>query len=181
MSWLTALKLKSKLLISFGLCALITVAVAILGQFGVARLYGQMQDLTSNSLVSIQKTDAVKLNTLATNRDLFKLIVLTAANANADDINAAIQSYRDNQADAMSSFKAYRATPLENDERAAGDDFERDWPLYIAAADSSLAALKNGDVGLARKIALDTVTPAYKKIGSEWKSSLSRIPAKPMR
>lgn len=169
MSWLTNLKLKPKLLIAFGLCALITVVVAALGQSGIAKLHGQMQDIVSNNLVSIQKTDLLKANAIATNRDFFKAIVLTALDASKDDINAAIQSYRDNQAEAQASFKTYRATPLEPDERAAGDDFERDWPVYIAAMDSGFAALTKADVGLARKIAVDSVTPAYQKVVSEIK------------
>jgi methyl-accepting chemotaxis protein len=169
MSWLTQLKLKPKLLIAFGLCALITVIVAALGQSGIAKLYGQMQDIVNNNLVSIQKTDLLKANVIATNRDFFKAIVLTAANASKDDINVAIQSFHDNQSEAQTSFKTYRATPLESDERAAGDDFERDWPAYIAAMDSGFAALTNGDVGLARKIAVNSVTPAYSKVVSEIK------------
>ncbi|WPP02439.1 methyl-accepting chemotaxis protein (plasmid) [Pseudomonas sp. HR96] len=169
MSSLTHFKLKSKLLLAFGLCALITVAVAALGQSGIAKLYGQTQDIVSNNLVSIQKTDQLKANAIATNRDFFKTIVLTAAHAGADDINAAIQSYRDNQSEAQTVFKAYRTTPLEPDERAAGDDFERDWPAYISAMDSGFAVLKNGDVGQARMIATDSVTPAYKKVVGEIK------------
>ena len=169
MSWLTHFKLKPKLLMAFGLCALITVVVAALGQSGIAKLYGQTQGIVSNNLVSIQKTDLIKANAIATNRDFFKAIVLTAANASTDDINAAIQSYRDNQTESHTSFKTYRATPLEPDERAAGDDFERDWPAYITAVDTGFAALTNGDTGLARKIAIDSVTPAYKKVVSEIK------------
>lgn len=169
MPWLTHLKLKFKLLTAFGLCTLITVAMALLGQSGVVELYGQMQDIVSNNLVSIQKTDQIKANAIATNRDFFKAIVLTAANASADDINAALQSYRDNQSEAQTSFKVYRSTPLEPDERAAGDDFERDWPAYVAAMDYGLVALKNGDVGQARRLATDSVAPAYKKVVREIK------------
>ncbi|PHN67295.1 hypothetical protein AO286_26410 [Pseudomonas syringae] len=140
MSWLISLKLKSKLLTAFGLCALITVVVAALGQSGIATLYGQLQDTVTNNLVSIQKTDAIKANVISTNRDFFKAIVLTAANASPDEVNAVMQSYRDNQSEAQAAFKIYRATPLEADERAAGDDFERDWPAYISAVDSGVGA-----------------------------------------
>ncbi|MEQ7918330.1 methyl-accepting chemotaxis protein [Xanthomonas sp. WHRI 1810A] len=167
MSWLTRLKLKSKLLIAFGLCALITVVVAVLGQSGIAKMYGQLQATVTNNLVSIQKTDAIKVGAVATNRDFFKAIVLTVANASADDINAVIQSYRDNQSEVQTAFKIYRATPLEADERAAGDDFERDWPAYISAIDAGLAALKSGDVVQARLIATSTVTPVYAKLMAE--------------
>ncbi|MGA9700045.1 methyl-accepting chemotaxis protein [Pseudomonas putida] len=169
MSWLRSLKLKSKLLTAFGLCALITVVVAALGQSGIAKLYGQLQDTVTNNMVSIQKTDAIMANAIATNRDFFKAIVLTAANASDDDINAVIQSYRDNQSEAQDAFKTYRATPLEADERAAGDDFERDWPAYIAAVDLGFAALKSGDIEQARRLATNNVTPPYLKLIAEIK------------
>ncbi len=169
MSWLIRLKLKSKLLTAFGLCALITVVVAALGQSGIAKLYAQLQDTVTNNLVSVQQSSAIKANAIATNRDFFKSIVMTAANAAPEDVNAVIQSYRDNQSEALAAFKLYRTTPLEADERAAGDDFERDWPAYIAAADAGFAALKSGDVALARKLALSSVTPAYLKVVGEIK------------
>jgi methyl-accepting chemotaxis protein len=169
MSWLMNFKLKSKLLIAFGLCALITVAVAALGQSGIGKIYGQLQDIVSNNLVSIQKTDSVKANVIATNRDFFKAIGLTAVKASTDDINAVVQSFRDNAAEAQTAFKTYRATPLEADERAAGDDFERDWAAYIAANESGFIALKNGDIEQAAKIATSTVTPAYRKVIGELK------------
>ncbi|WP_416364694.1 methyl-accepting chemotaxis protein [Pseudomonas sp. NFX183] len=169
MSWLISLKLKSKLLTAFGLCALITVVVAALGQSGIATLYGQLQDTVTNNLVSIQKTDAIKANVISTNRDFFKAIVLTAANASPDEVNAVMQSYRDNQSEAQAAFKIYRATPLEADERAAGDDFERDWPAYISAVDSGFAALKSGDITQARRLATSSVTPAYLKVIAEIK------------
>lgn len=169
MSWLRKLKLKSKLLIAFGLCALITLVVAALGQSGIATIYGQLEDTVTNNLVSIQKTDAIKGNAIATNRDFFKAIVLSASNAGADDINAVLQSYHENRSEAQSAFQIYRATPLQADEKAAGDDFERDWPAYISAVDTGLAALKNGDIDQARKIAASSVTPAYLKVVSEIK------------
>ena len=57
MFWLSNLKLKPKLLIAFGLCALITLVVAALGQSGTAKLYDQIRAITGNNLVSIHKTD----------------------------------------------------------------------------------------------------------------------------
>lgn len=169
MSWLSNVKLKPKLLIAFGLCALITLIVAVLGQSGIAKLYAQIQSISGNNLVSIQKTDSVKANLVATDRDFYKAIVLNTANVDLADTNAVLQSYHDNQSEALASFKAYRTTPLDPDERAAGDDFERDWPAYIAAMDAGFAALKNGDAGLAKRIANDSVMPAYKKMISEIK------------
>ena len=169
MSWLMNFKLKSKLLTAFGICALITVAVAALGQFGIGKIYAQLEDIATNNLVSIQKTDLVKANVIATNRDFFKAISLVAINASASDIDAVFQSFHDNQADAESAFKVYRSTPAETDERAAGDDFERDWPAYISAVAAGFDALKSGDIKRAGELATTTVTPAYRKVIGELK------------
>jgi methyl-accepting chemotaxis protein len=169
MSWLMNFKLKSKLLTAFGICALITVAVAALGQFGIGKIYAQLEDIATNNLVSIQKTDLVKANVIATNRDFFKAISLVAINASASDIDAVFQSFHDNQADAESAFKVYRSTPAEADERAAGDDFERDWPAYISAVAAGFDALKSGDIKRAGELATTTVTPAYRKVIGELK------------
>jgi len=167
MSWLINLNLKPKLLTAFGLCALITIAVAALGQSGIAELYEKIQGITENSLRPIKQTGIVKANLIGTNRDLYKAIVLTTANAEQTDIDSVFQSYRQNQSEALASFKEYRATQLEADERAAGDNFERDWPTYIAALDAGFAALNRGDAGAAKKIANDVVTPVYKKLINE--------------
>lgn len=169
MSVFLNLKLKSKLLSAFGLCAAITVGVAVLGQSGISRMYDQLQSTVNNSLVSIQKADSVKANAIATNRDLFKAIGLALRKSGPEEVNAAISSFRENSAQAEQDFKTYRATPLEADERAAGDDFERDWPAYISAAENVFALLEKGDVDQAIKLADDSVTPAYRKTIGEVK------------
>lgn len=132
-------------------------------------MYDQLQSTVNNSLVSIQKADSVKANAIATNRDLFKAIGLALRKSGPEEVNAAISSFRENSAQAEQDFKTYRATPLEADERAAGDDFERDWPAYISAAENVFALLEKGDVDQAIKLADDSVTPAYRKTISEVK------------
>ncbi len=169
MSWLTDLKLKTKLLSAFCLCALITVVVGVLGQSGISRLYELFENTVSDNLVSIAKVDSVKANVIATNRDFFKAIGLSALKANPDDINAAIQSLKENQAQAETDFKTYRATPLDPDEKAAGDDFERDWAAYISAALNALSVAQSGDLEQASKLAATSVTPSYRKTMGELK------------
>ncbi|WP_442964384.1 MCP four helix bundle domain-containing protein [Pseudomonas sp. KNUC1026] len=169
MSWFKNLKLKPKLLSAFGLCALITLGVAGLGGSGISTLYGQLQDIVSNNLFSIQKTDLVKANVIATNRDLYKAVALASVKADPKDIDAAIASFKDNQAEALSNFKLYRATPLEPDERAAGDAFENDWPAYVAQTDKVFQALQAGDMPRATELLMTAVTPAYKTAVAEVK------------
>ncbi|GFM65298.1 methyl-accepting chemotaxis protein [Pseudomonas cichorii] len=167
MSLLINLKLKSKLLFAFGLCTVITVGVAALGYSGVSTIYSLLQSTVSNNLVSIQKTDSVKANVIATHRDMFRAINLALRKAAPEDINAVVLSFKDNQAEAEQQFKIYRATPLEADERAAGNDFERDWPAYVAAAENIFSLLKSGDVDQAVRLADSSATPAYRKTVGE--------------
>uniref|UniRef100_A0A7C2B2C5 Methyl-accepting chemotaxis protein n=1 Tax=Pseudomonas graminis TaxID=158627 RepID=A0A7C2B2C5_9PSED len=169
MSWMTDLKLKTKLLSAFCLCALITVVVGVLGQSGISRLYELFDNTVNDNLVSIAKVDSVKANVIATNRDFFKAIGLSALKANPDDVNAAIQSLKENQAQAETDFKTYRATPLDPDEKAAGDDFERDWAAYISAALNALSVAQSGDLEQASKLAATSVTPSYRKTMGELK------------
>ncbi|WP_273808465.1 MULTISPECIES: methyl-accepting chemotaxis protein [unclassified Pseudomonas] len=169
MSFLQAMKLKPKLLISFGLCAAITIAVAVLGQMGATQIYGLLADTVSNNLISIQKTDAIKANAIASNRDLYKAVALALRKGPPSELDAVIAAFRGNQADAEQAFKIYRATPLEDDERAAGNEFERDWPAYVASAEQIFVLLKAGDVEQAAS-ALDTIAhPLYRKVMGEMK------------
>ena len=169
MSFLQAMKLKPKLLISFGLCAAITVAVAVLGQMGATQIYGLLADTVSNNLISIQKTDAIKANAIASNRDLYKAVALVLRKGSPSDLDAVIAAFRGNQADAEQAFKIYRATPLEDDERAAGNEFERDWPAYVASAEQIFVLLKAGDVEQAASLLDTTGYPLYRKVMAEMK------------
>lgn len=169
MTWLTHLKLKYKLLSAFSLCALITIVVGVLGQHGISRLYDLFQDTVDNSMLSVAKVDSVKANVIATNRDFFKIISLSALKARPDDINAVIQSLKENQAQAESDFAIYRGTPLEDDEKAAGDEFLRDWPAYLAAVQNTLSVIQSGDLEQASRLAANNVTPVYRKTMAELK------------
>jgi methyl-accepting chemotaxis protein len=169
MSWLLNLRLKSKLLISFGFCSLVTIGVAALGQSGNATIYGQLHAITSNNLISVQRSDLVKANVIATNRDFFKAIGLTAVKASPADLDAVKQSLRENQAQAEAEFKSYKAMPLEPDEVAAVNDFERDWPVYIGALDKALSQLQGGDLEALGKLIETSVTPNYRKVIGEVK------------
>lgn len=43
-------------------------------------------------------------------------------------------------------FKEYRQTPLANDERVAGDRFEKDWPAYLQVSNKVIALATAGSV-----------------------------------
>jgi methyl-accepting chemotaxis protein len=169
MSWITNLKLKVKLLSAFGLCAVITIVVGVLGQSGITRLYALFQDSIDNNLFCITKVDAVKANVTSTNRDLFAVLGLASSKIGQEQISSSIQSLKESADQVMVDFKAYRTAPLDDDERVAGDAFLVDWPIYVSNMDAGLALIKAGNYEQAGKFIVNDVTSNYRKIMSELK------------
>ena len=72
---------------------------------------------------------------------IYRLVSLTAVGADASDEARVRESMKANQLASEKAFALYRATPLEDDERLAGDQMEKDWPLYQASLQRALATL----------------------------------------
>ncbi len=167
MHWLRDAKLSTKLIAAFGLCALITLGVGVLGSRGISQLSESLQSVFANNLVSVAKTAEAKSKAIAQQRDLYALIGAAAANAPQASRDQIRQSLENNRADSEKAFALYRATPLADDERAAGDRMERDWPAYQAQIQRVLAALQAGDVDAARNIISTDLQQNYRTILDE--------------
>jgi len=167
MHWLRDAKLSTKLIAAFGLCALITLGVGVLGSRGISQLSESLQSVFANNLVSVAKTAEAKSKAIAQQRDLYALIGATAANAPQASRDQIRQSLENNRADSEKAFAVYRATPLADDERAAGDRMERDWPAYQAQIQRVLVALQAGDVEAARNIISTDLQQGYRTILDE--------------
>ncbi|WP_206360776.1 MCP four helix bundle domain-containing protein, partial [Pseudomonas viridiflava] len=50
----------------------------------------------------------------------------------------------------QAAYTTYRATPLEDDERAAGDTFDQIWPTYLSSSERILSLLDKGQIEQAR-------------------------------
>ncbi len=167
MHWLRDAKLSTKLIAAFGLCALITLGVGVLGSRGISQLSDSLRSVFANNLVSVSKTAEAKSKAIAQQRDLYALIGATASNAPQASRDQIRQSLENNRADSEKAFAVYRATPLADDERAAGDRMERDWPAYQAQIQRVLAALQAGDVDAARNIISTDLQQNYRTILDE--------------
>ena len=167
MHWLRDAKLSTKLIAAFGLCALITLGVGVLGSRGISQLSDSLRSVFANNLVSVAKTAEAKSKAIAQQRDLYALIGATASNAPQASRDQIRQSLENNRADSEKAFAVYRATPLADDERAAGDRMERDWPAYQAQIQRVLAALQAGDVDAARNIISTDLQQNYRTILDE--------------
>ncbi|MBV1814630.1 methyl-accepting chemotaxis protein [Pseudomonas viridiflava] len=167
MNWFYNAKLSTKLFISFALCALITLVVGIIGNQGIGDLSNSLKLTFSNNLVSVGKTSETKANAIAQNRDLYRLLSTVAANAPQSVKDQVVTNLRENRAQAEKAYAAYRTTPLEDDERAAGDLMDKDWPAYQAAIDRAVSVALAGDVNAARTLVDGEVRDIYLKIMNE--------------
>ncbi|SQF98246.1 chemotaxis sensory transducer [Paucimonas lemoignei] len=164
MSWLHDAKLSTKLITAFGLCAFITLGVGALGSQGVSKLSTNLKLVFSNNLVSVANTAETKTKAVGQNRDLYRLYLATTANAPQAQKDQYLASMKDNQLASEKAFKTYRATPLADDERIAGDQMEIDWPAYQAFVQRYVALMAAGDVESGRALLLGDLQNSYHKI-----------------
>ncbi|AIS17310.1 chemotaxis protein [Pseudomonas rhizosphaerae] len=167
MTWLRDAKLSSKLIAAFGLCALITLAVGVLGSRGVSQMSDSLKLVFSNNLISVSKTAEAKSKAIAQLKDLYALIAAHAENDSQSVKDTIRQSMNANLADSEKAFSIYRKTPLADDERAAGDRMERDWPVYQAQIQKVLSVLDAGNVQGARSLMSGEIQQAYRTVMDE--------------
>jgi methyl-accepting chemotaxis protein len=167
MSWLHDAKLSTKLITSFGLCAVITLGVGILGSRGVSQLSESLKSVFSNNLVSVANTAEAKTKAVGQTRDMFRLYIATVSNAPQSEKDEYLASLKANQLASEKAFAAYRSTPLAPDERAAGDRMDRDWPAYQEIVQKYLALMKAGDLENGRKLLFGDLQKSYRVVMDE--------------
>jgi methyl-accepting chemotaxis protein len=167
MSWINDAKLSTKLITAFALCALITLAVGLLGSRGVSQLSANLNLVFNNNLVSVLNTDQAKIKAVGQTRDMYRLYVATQAGLPQSVKDEFIASMNANQAASEKAFSTYRRTLLADDERAAGDQMEKDWPAYQAIVQRYVALMKAGDVENGRALLLGDLQKAYRGVMDE--------------
>ena len=167
MNWFYNAKLSTKLFISFALCALITLGVGMVASGGIGELASNLKLAFSNNLVSVSKTNEATTNVVEQNRDLYRLLSIVASDAPQSAKDETLASLKNNRAEAEKAYATYRATPLEADERAAGDQMDKDWPVYQALIERAVAVALAGDVTAARALVEGDVRAAYLTVMKE--------------
>ncbi|WP_147480333.1 methyl-accepting chemotaxis protein, partial [Pseudomonas coronafaciens] len=150
MNFLRQLKFSTKLISAFIVCALITLAVGGLGMAGVTRLGNALELTFSNNLVSVGNTNETLTSLTAHNRGLYRLLDAQDGGVPEADMERVRQALGDDLARAQKVFATYRATPLEDDERVAGDQLEQMLPAYIAGSQQVVELMKAGNLDSAR-------------------------------
>ncbi|SFH55773.1 methyl-accepting chemotaxis protein [Pseudomonas syringae] len=119
-----------KLMAAFTVCAVITLAVGGVGMLGINRLSDALELTFSNNLVSVANTNETMTALTTHNRGLYRLLDAkdtATAEKMRQSINAELER-------AQKVYAIYRATPLEDDERAAGDQYDALMPAYMSAS-----------------------------------------------
>ena len=164
MNILRQFKFSTKLLSAFIICALITLAVGGLGMTGVTRLGNALEQTFSNNLVSVGNTNETLTSMTAHNRGLYRLLDAQDGGVSETDKERVRQALADDLARAQKVFAAYRATPLEDDERVAGDQLEQMLPAYIAGSQQVIEMMRAGDLQNARTRLNTLSTEGFVKI-----------------
>jgi methyl-accepting chemotaxis protein len=145
-----AMKISTKLLLSFLLCALVTLGVGLLGIKGVVRLATALELTFSNNLVSVSNTAATLNGLVAHNRGLYRLMDASKGEVSAQDRERVRQDIAQELKRSQAAYATYRATPLEDDERAAGDKLDQILPTYISSSERIMSLLDGNQVDEAR-------------------------------
>nr|WP_122679183.1 methyl-accepting chemotaxis protein [Pseudomonas viridiflava] len=164
MNILRQFKFSTKLLSAFIICALITLAVGGLGMTGVTRMGNALEQTFSNNLVSVGNTNETLTSMTAHNRGLYRLLDAQDGGVSETDKERVRQALADDLARAQKVFAAYRATPLEDDERVAGDQLEQMLPAYIAGSQQVIEMMRAGDLQNARTRLNTLSTEGFVKI-----------------
>jgi len=144
------MKISAKLLLSFFLCAMVTLGVGLLGIKGVVRLSTALESTFSNNLVSVGNTGTTLNGVVAHNRGLYRLLDADNGHVSQQDRDRVRQDIANELKRSQTAYAAYRATPLEEDERVAGDKFDQVWPTYLSSSERVLTMLDKGQVDQAR-------------------------------
>ncbi len=144
------MKISTKLLLSFLLCALVTLGVGLLGIKSVVRLSNALELTFSNNLVSVSNTAATLNGLVAHNRGLYRLLDASKGDVSAQDRDRVSQDIANELKRSQTAYATYRATPLEDDERAAGDKLDQIWPNYIGNSERIIAMMNSGQLEQAR-------------------------------
>ncbi|QOU06739.1 MULTISPECIES: methyl-accepting chemotaxis protein [Pseudomonas] len=144
------MKISTKLLLSFLLCALVTLGVGLLGIKSVVRLANALELTFSNNLVSVSSTSATLNGLVAHNRGLYRLMDASQGDVSQQDRDRVRQDITNELKRSQSAYATYRATPLEDDERAAGDKLDQIWPTYTSSSEHIMSMLDSGQIEQAR-------------------------------
>jgi methyl-accepting chemotaxis protein len=150
MSLLSRCTFSTKLLTSFILCSIITLAVGGLGMTGINRLADALSKTFSVNLVAVANTSETLTSLTAHNRGLYRLLDAQDGGVPDADRNRVREGLAADLNRAQQVFATYRAIPHPADETLAGDQLQRLLPGYVAGSQQVIELIGAGDLNAAR-------------------------------
>lgn len=105
MDALRSIKLSTRLISAFVVCAIITLGVGGLGASGIKSLKATINEIVSNNLVSVNNTANARALAFSYSRDLHAALLYKYSKAESSKFDAAVQSMSDGQKEVDRLFK----------------------------------------------------------------------------
>lgn len=160
--WLGRRTIASKLLTAFGLSALVTVGVGVLGKMEAASVHSQLDEVLSDNLPSMTTAIAVRRNVSSHLRDAYHLIGVVALGATAEERKDVRDSLMENRDDVTGLLDAYLQTPQSPEELEQAKAFQLAWGNYLSFIEQVVVQLDAGDAHAARRILNEQAFDAYR-------------------
>lgn len=167
MNALRSINLSKRLILAFVVCAIITLGVGFLGASSIKTLKATIDGIVSNNLASVYSTANARSLAFSYSRSVHAALLYKYANAESIKFDAAVQSMSNDQKNIEQLFNHYRQTPLADDERIAGDQFEKSWPVYTQLANKVITMATAGDLDGANKLFQQELSPAFKAVNEQ--------------
>ncbi|WP_370694462.1 MCP four helix bundle domain-containing protein [Pseudomonas sp. FP1742] len=134
MNILSRSKFSTKLLTAFVFCALITLLAGAGSILSINRLSTALALTFSDNLVSVGKIGETLSSLTAHNRGMYRLLDGQRGVLPDSENHRLHEALVTDLNTAKNAYASYRATPLQDDERAAGDKLDLVWPTYISTS-----------------------------------------------
>lgn len=139
MNWIDNLKVSAKLTLSFGLLLVILLLVAGLGYFSLQQVSQGTKTLYYDRLLPIEWVGAAESTLYKLRGDVYKYIFIPA------ERSAALEAINADKAKIQELIDKYRATNLNEEEKAALAEFDQNYATYLTAVDRAIANVENGN------------------------------------
>lgn len=146
------LRLSAKLAIAFIFFSMITVVIGLMGMAGNKKLSDMMQDLQSNTIVSINTVNELFNTALFHNRTLYFLLSQKADNATDGELTETIELLNARQNSVNATLATYQAQHLDEESSAARDKLKADWDKYTGRVQEFFTAIKGDNYPLAKRL-----------------------------
>ncbi|WP_028451554.1 methyl-accepting chemotaxis protein [Chitinilyticum aquatile] len=162
MSWFTNLRLVTKLTITFLLVATVALIIGGMGVINIKKVDDMMSSMYADRLVPIRDLSEIESNTITHYRRIYVALAYNDSTKTVDLLNQNAKT--EQEIDDL--FKTYRNTQLVAEEERLIAEYDKQMPVYRAAAKKVLDTLNSGQASEALNINNSELRPAYEALST---------------